>query len=495
MITLIEKVYEENLVKKEKANKNILDKYLISSIPNEKWISVEEKNTRNPDYVKRCYTILPMELANFIRNNLNYFFVRGEAMEAPLIYVYMDGAYRNVSDTEFKGFIKSFIPYQLRKTRDVNEVYTDLTTDLKFIDYESLNDDENIINFQDGILNLDTMKLMPHSPKILSTVQIPANYRDVENTDIKAPVFEKYMMTLIDENAELYVLLMQCLGLIISNVKCYRTKKSLMLFGAGNTGKSQLKRLAETLVGDKNINTIDLKELNERFGTASLYQKRLVGCNDMSFQRIADMSIFKQITGGDKIKVEFKNKTSFSYLYKGFLWFNCNKMPLFGGDDGKWVYDRIMPVHCKNVIPDDKKDPNLFEKMWEEKDAIIRQAIFFLNQLRNNNYRFDEPAALQESRKIYEIENNTLLSFVDECCFVCTQSIPSKKLKKSEFKKAYYRWCDMNGLTKGKLRPREIERTLAEHYGTKISVIDGYDMIDNILIEKQAREELGIDYY
>jgi hypothetical protein len=243
MITLIEKVYSENLVKKEKSNRKILDKYLISKMPIEKWISVEEKETKNPDFVKRIYNVLPMELAHFIRNNLNYFFVRGEAVETPLIYVYMDGVYKNVSDAEFKGFIKSFIPYQLRKTRDVNEIYTDLTTDLKFIDYESLNNDENIINFQDGILNLDTMTLTPHSPKILSTIQIPANYEDVQNTDISAPIFEKYMMTLIDENAELYTLLMQCLGLIISNVKCYRTKKSLMLFRSRKHRKKPIKKI------------------------------------------------------------------------------------------------------------------------------------------------------------------------------------------------------------------------------------------------------------
>ena len=77
-------------------------------MPIEKWITVEEKGNENPEITKRVYTVLPMELANFIRKNLNYFFVRGNAMEKPLIYVYMDGVYKNVSDEEFKGFIKSF---------------------------------------------------------------------------------------------------------------------------------------------------------------------------------------------------------------------------------------------------------------------------------------------------------------------------------------------------------------------------------------------------
>ena len=130
MVTLLEQTRELNLIEKEKRNTNILEKYLIENMPIERWISVEETGTSNPNITKRNYTVLPMELANFIRNNLNYFFVRADAMEKPLIYVYMDGVYKCVSDEEFKGFIKSFIPYQLRKTREINEIFCDLTTDL-----------------------------------------------------------------------------------------------------------------------------------------------------------------------------------------------------------------------------------------------------------------------------------------------------------------------------------------------------------------------------
>ena len=36
-----------------------------------------------------------------------------------------------------------------------------------------------------------------------------------------------------------------------------------------------------------------------------------------------------------------------------FLWFCTNEMPNFGGDKGKWVYDRMIIVKCNNVIPFD----------------------------------------------------------------------------------------------------------------------------------------------
>ena len=42
------------------------------------------------------------------------------------------------------------------------------------------------------------------------------------------------------------------------------------------------------------------------------------------------------------------------------------------GDDGKWVYNRIMAVNCLNTIPKDKQDKLL--KMHAEREGIVYQA-------------------------------------------------------------------------------------------------------------------------
>lgn len=458
---------------------------------NKSWIKCEETKKRNGD-IERKYSILPMELSKYIKENLNYIFVRGAAVEMPLMYVYTNGYYKLVSDNEMKAFIKQYIPYQLRKSRDINEVYLDLITEMKFVNYEDLNSNEDIINFQDGILNIRTMEFMPHSPDIYSTVQIPAKYSEIEAAEFEAPVFEKYMLTLCNGDMEIYQLLLQCLGVAISNVYGFRTKKALFLVGKGNTGKSQLKKIAEYLIGNENISNIDLKKVNEQFGMSSLYQKRLAGCNDMSYQRVEDMSIFKQLTGGDAIEIEFKHKNSFSFLFKGFLWFNCNKLPRFGGDTGKWVYERIMPVYCNNVIPREKQDPTLFEKMLKEKNSILKNAIIELNRVVNNNYKFIEPSNMQVERDKYEVENNTLLTFINECCYLKEDTMPSMKTKRSTFKKAYENWIKLNNNGRGKLSSRDINLLLETEYGETYSLYNGIWYMSKIVIDPSAKEELGI---
>lgn len=408
------------------------EKDTILDDTNKKWIVCDETIKRDGSVSKK-YKVLPMELSDFIKKNLNYIFVRSAASEQPFIYVYTDGYYKFVSDDEMKGFIKNFIPYQLRNSKDINEVLYDLKTEMKFVEYEELNTDEDIINFQDGLFNIKTNELLPHTPDILSTIQIPANYKEIEDAPTNAPVFFSYLMTLCNDDIELVELLMQCVGLAISNIYAYRTKKALFLVGQGNTGKSQLKKLVEYLVGYNNVSNIDLKKVNDKHGTASLYQKRLAGCNDMSYQRIEDMSIFKQLTGGDAIEVDFKFKNSFNFTFKGFLWFNCNKLPKFGGDTGKWVYERIMPVFCNNVIPKEKQDPLLFEKMLKEKNTILNMAIQELQKLVANNYKFVEPKSMDATRIEYETENNTLLDFIKECCYVDDNIIPRYAFEKKYF--------------------------------------------------------------
>lgn len=439
--------------------------------------------------------VIPAELAEYIRRGLYYYFIKNNVADKPFIFVYNKekGVYQNVSENQFKSFIKHFIPYNMVKMKDVNEVFANIETDNdKIIDEELFNADENIINFEDGILDIRTMELKPHSPDILSTIQIPAKYMEIEKSSANAPVFEKYMLHLVDNDMEKYDIIMQYMGLCISNIYGFRTKKVLFLVGEGNTGKSQIKKLIENILGNENISTTDLKELNERFGTSSIYQKRLVGCNDMSYQRISDMSLFKALSGGDKIMFEFKSKNSFPALFKGALWFNCNELPLFGGDKGEWVYERILPINCGKAVPENERDPHLFEKMWEEKNTIIRIALYYLQVLIANDFRLNIPKDSKSKLNEYKTRNNTLLSFIEECCEVDIEGTIYGRTKKTDFKKAYYKWCDINNNGKGKLKTKEIEEILEDKYKEDYGIYNGYKVLNNVKVIGEEAEALGV---
>ena len=306
----------------------------------------------SPDFIyydpeKKCERVSCPLLAKTIRENERYIFVKDSARSGVNRFVYENGVYRQYNDEMFKGMIKRYITdYDelLLKMSDVNEVFNQLTTDLVFHEYEEINADESIINFENCILDVMTLDIRPHSPDILSTIQIPCVWKGKPEP---TPEFDNFMIVFTDNDKAIENLLLECQGAAISNVKCWRMKKALFKVGPGDTGKSVLKSLTERLLGRGLFVSIDLKELEARFGTANLYNKRMAGASDMSFMVIQELKVFKKATGGDSLFAEFKGMDGFEFVYNGFLWFCMNRLPKFGGDDGQWVYDRIMQVECK----------------------------------------------------------------------------------------------------------------------------------------------------
>lgn len=355
-------------------------------------------------------------LAQYIRKHSHFILVKGRLSRESRLFWYSGGVYKPVSGDEFKGVIKQYITAvdeNLLKMRDVREVAENLKSDLNTINDDELNSNEDIINFQNGLFSLSKNKLLEHTPNELSTVQLACNYNETAKA---APVFNSYLNTLCGGDDGKKQLLLQYMGVTISNICGYRFKKALFMFGSGDTGKSQLKALTEKLLGADNCSSIDLKELEGRFGKSQMYGKRLVGSGDMSFANVNELKIFKCATGGDNIYIEFKGKDGFSFKYRGQLWFCMNELPRFGGDRGEWVYDRILAVECKNVIPKERQDKFLLEKVWGEREAIINMLIPAAQMVRLNSYNYIVPKTVEIARGQYRIDNSPVLAFFKECC-------------------------------------------------------------------------------
>ncbi len=232
------------------------------------------------------------------------------------------------------------------------------------------------------------------------------------------------------------------MGACLSNIPGKKFKKSLFMFGEGDTGKSIIKSLTEMLLGEGNYMGIDLRQLEARFGSASIFGKRLAGSADVSFMTVAELNIFKQATGGDSIQGERKCKDAFEFTYDGLFWFAMNRLPKFGGDDGEWVYKRIIPFYCPNPIPDGQKDKDLLDKIFEqEKQAIFNKAMMGLRAVLDNDYTFHEPAESAIIRRNYRIDNNSALDFFHTMMEKKDGDVSwDDKLTVSKVYKAYKSW-------------------------------------------------------
>lgn len=386
----------------------------------------------------------PVKLAQTFKEKHHYLLVKSSGKENAQMFVYENGHYQIYNDNMFKGLLKElimkYVPY-LVSTRVINEAFNQLMMETSFITHEQLDAQEQFINFENGLLHLPTMVLYPHSPAVYSTIQIPCQWTGEKQ---ETPIFDQYLQDMFGDDEESKTTLMEFLGIVLSNVPGYRMKKALFLIGDGNTGKSQIRKFADLLVGRNNSTGQDLDDLEKRFGTSLMYGKRVCGSSDLKFSAIPELNVFKKTTGGDPVDAEFKGESAFSFIYKGVLWFCGNRIPKFGGDDGTWVYDRIISLQCHNIIPEEKRDPLLLEKLYAERSGVMYKAIQAAKLVVERGYKYTEPKSQAEMRAQYRSDNNSVLSFLHECCEMGDGSTNTWCSAQTLYR-IYSRWCSDNG--------------------------------------------------
>ena len=444
------------------------------------------------------YVVVPL-LAKYVREHLDYILVRDNGKQGLLKYVYDGGCYRLYSNDMLMGLIKQYIAdydEELVKMSKVTEALQHITTDLNYVGQDELDANETLINFKNGLLSVseDALTLIPHTPSVYSTIQIPCNWTGEPKP---TPVFDAYMKKLTNGDRAIARLLLEFIGVCISNIKGWRLKKSLFLVGDGDTGKSQLKSLVERLLGKGNFIGIDLKEIEARFGTGAIYGTRLAGSSDMSFLTVDELKTFKKITGGDSLYAEFKGQQAFEFTYNGLLWFCMNRLPKFGGDDGQWVYNRIMVVRCPNVIPKEQQDKRLLDKLYAERDGIVYKAIRALQTVIRNGYRFSEPESVTAARERYMSENSTVVSFFEECRCPWPHGRINPHCTTGRIYRVYQAWCRENNTGFAKTA-KEFRETLAAHLGGTYAEMTtrqkGNTYYKDYALTLEAKEQFSREY-
>lgn len=236
-------------------------------------------------------------------------------------------------------------------------------------------------------------------------------------------------------------LVCQFLAVAISNIRGSRLKKAMVLYGDGDTGKSKIIELLQYILGKDNFAVCDIADLEQRFRTSTLFAKRLAGNADMSFAKISELKVFKSLSGGDQVFAERKGKNGFSFKFDGLFLFASNSLPHFGGDKGDWVYNRFIVVECKTVIPKDKQDKALIDKLKSEREPIIAYLISKLPQIIKSGYKLDIPESCDAALDAFKVQNSLSLQFFQDFCQIRTnKSAPSDGCTRQKIYDAFRNW-------------------------------------------------------
>lgn len=237
----------------------------------------------------------------------------------------------------------------------------------------------------------------------------------------------------------------------------------------GNTGKSVFLNIIKELLGLDNTINIPLQKMSDRFVVADMYGKRVNIVGDQQSNDIEDSSGFKQATGGDPLKVEFKGKGGFNWVYTGGIVTACNVLPSFTDDKGGHIFDRICLIPCEYTIPSEKRDGKLLSKIINELDGIFLWALEGLKRLRNNNFKFSQCNVSDECIKEYRENVDTFYRFINENYKITFNR--ADKVKKTELEDEYIQWY-RNNVSLISINKRKIKEK-AEKNGIVLLVTKG----------------------
>lgn len=396
-------------------------------------------------------------LAEHFKENEHYMIVRKQGSDADILYLYEEGYYRNISANEMKGKLKKYIPLPIRKPVMWEEAFKNLLTETCTTSFDDLNADERYINFKNGLLNLETMELEDHRPEVLSTIQIKHAYSPGAPEPVK---WLENLDRLTSGDQSLIDIIQEWMGLSISNVPGWYTKKTLALYSAtGDTGKTQIISMIGYLLGEDFIATTPIQDLSKTFGGSTLYGKRALLVDDQKSSNFEDSSVWKSITGGGKVVCEFKGKPAFSFQFNGTITFATNDMPYIKDDKGGHTFGRMAIIPCNNVIPVHKRRGDIFNAFKLEAEGVIRWSLEGLQRLKRNSWNLTYSKASADALREYRENNDTLYRWLNN--FVDITGDPKDRINKADFEGKYTQWCARESLSY--LEQRNIKGRAEKH--------------------------------
>ena len=139
-------------------------------------------------------------------------------------------------------------------TRHVNEIVEKIRR-RNTVDRSDFDSKPHIRNVKNGILDVLSGQLVPHTPDFLSTVQIPVIY----NPAAKCPAIMRFLSQVSRPRA-IFTTIQFCGYCLLASAKY---EKSLFLIGDGDNGKGTLLRVLEAFLGIVNISHASLEEVTD----------------------------------------------------------------------------------------------------------------------------------------------------------------------------------------------------------------------------------------
>lgn len=267
------------------------------------------------------------------------------------------------------------------------------------------------LNLNNGVLDVKTLTLTPHSPDYGFTHVLPYDY----NPQATCPIFDQAMGEITMADRELEQVLLEYMGYIISGVDPAWGTKALILVGEGANGKSTFIEILRRLVGRGNYSTVGVKYFPDSNSVFGMVNKLLNVCEEESYDSLRDSTAFKNIVSGGEttIKQLYKEKYTSKIMCKVVV--GCNAIPPTN-DQSNATYRRMLIVPFNAVFSSALGNINkqIVQQITAELSGVLNRVLTAYVELFRRG-EFFTPRASMSALEAYRKDNDIIGSFFEDC--------------------------------------------------------------------------------
>ena len=297
--------------------------------------------------------------------------------------------------------------------------------------------DPMTLNTMEGSVDLRTGELRGHRPEDLLS-----NFAGVVvGREARPLTWERFLGDATGGDQELQGFLRRFAGYSATGIT--REQCLVFLYGPEAAGKSTFLRAIQAALGTyartAEIATFLVSRRDVvRNDLAALDGARAVFATEPGEGQTWDEGLVKLLTGEDRIRARFLFRESFEFVPTFKLWIAGNHRPRVRSTGGA-LWRRVHVVPFTRTVPEEERDPLLFDKLREELPGILGWIIEGCLEWQRDGLR--PPVLVRAATADYRTAEDALAPFIEEYCIVDPQSESTA----GALYKGYSAWCGANG--------------------------------------------------
>jgi len=318
------------------------------------------------------------------------------------------------------------------------------------------------VGLKDTILDIQEMTEFEYTPKWIINNKIPFNY----NSNAYSEVMDKTLNNVACHDPQIRKLLEEMIGYTLYRANTMQS--CFILTGEGSNGKSTILNIIKRLLGKGNYTSLDMRELEETFKPAEMYNKLANIGDDISNKYMENSSVFKKVVTGESFIAQKKYGQPFELECYATQVFCANELPQVSDkSDGFSRRIVIVPFNAKFSKDDVDYDPFIEDKLLadESVEYLLKIAIEGLRRVLINR-KFTKSDVGEKEKQEYNMLNNNVLEWLDTKPLIVNNAI-------SEIYLQYKVWCGESG--SHPVKKLNLSKTIRKELGlvSKTKTIDG----------------------